>query len=70
MMELVLGLVRWVIEGSVSLTSALKRLNGNPPTAAHRPGIGTVLFVGCRGFTGPVPQPLLMNASAIIAKQG
>lgn len=26
------------------LTSALKRRNGNPPTAAHRPGIGTVLL--------------------------
>ncbi len=41
-MERVVGWVRWVISGSVRLTSALKRRNGNPLTAAHRPGIGTV----------------------------
>ena len=42
MMERVVGWVRWVISASVRSISALKRRNGNPPTAAHRPGIGTV----------------------------
>src|SRR4029450_11382652 len=35
-------------------------------SATHRSGIGTwrslALHAGCRGFTGPVPQPLLMSA--------
>ncbi len=28
------------------------------PWVTHRPGIGTVLKVGCRGVDGPVPRPL------------
>ncbi len=39
-----------------------------PPGASHRSGIGTVIpprfhgWAGCRGFKGPVPQPLWMSA--------